>query len=216
MAEGSELSPEQIAALQRRTSRPDNELPGAIPFHALVARTEDLAIALVAVDAYSTGLTMKMSIRLRSPGDDDLDIELFPHHGRHGEPGLLVGVEYPDGRTATNVSGHEYPDPRLLNDQPALWPHGGGGGGSEYEMEYWLTPMPTPGDLGIVTAWPARAIAESRIVVPAAAIATGVAANVELWPWQPPRERKWTPPPPPTLPPGGWFAEHADAPKGEA
>jgi hypothetical protein len=35
---------------------------------------------------------------------------------------------------------------------PSLIDHGGGGGGRTFEMNYWLTPMPPPGDLTIIVA----------------------------------------------------------------
>jgi hypothetical protein len=202
-----EPSPEELEALHRKMGPPDNELPGAIPFHAVLATTDDLVVALVGADAYSTGMSIKIAIRLRR-ADPSL-------HGLHADPygpvgsGLLVGVAYPDGRTASNVSRHRFPDPFALGDTPLLVGRGGGGGGRTFEMDYWLTPMPPPGDLTIIVAWPARDIAESRTVIPGGAIAQGVSASTELWPRQPPEDDEPPPPPKPALPEGGWFAQHA-------
>jgi hypothetical protein len=71
-----------------------------------------------------------------------------------------------------------------------------------------LTPLPPPGDLTIVIAWPARDITESHTVIPAEAIAQGAANKVELWPWQGPEEHEPLEMPELTLPEGGWFAQH--------
>jgi hypothetical protein len=92
---------------------------------------------------------------------------------------------------------------------PSLIDHGGGGGGRTFEMNYWLTPMPPPGDLTIIVAWPTRVIPESRAVIPGDVIVQGASANVELWPWQPPENDEPPPPREIVLPEGGWFAQHA-------
>ncbi len=61
----------------------------------------------------------------------------------------------------------------------------------------------------IVVAWPARGVDESRTVLPADAIAQGIADKVELWPWHGPQGDDEPPEiPEPTLPEGGWFAQH--------
>jgi hypothetical protein len=60
-----EPSPEQVQAWHRKIDPPDNELPGAIPFRALFAKTDDLAVVLLGADAYSTGMLIKIAMRLR-------------------------------------------------------------------------------------------------------------------------------------------------------
>jgi hypothetical protein len=96
-------------------------------------------------------------------------------------------------------------------EQPSLIQGGGGGGDRAYDFAYWLTPMPPPGDLTIVVAWPTRGIEESSFVLPADAVARGVANVIELWPRPPLDDDDDEPvlPPKPVLPEGGWFAEHA-------
>ena len=166
----------------------------------------------MAAQAFSSGISIKIAVRFRKsdtsgPG---FGADMFGHRG-HGAPdgGLLIGVGYPDGRTASNFSSRRFPEPFTPEDQPLLISGGGGGGGRTFDMEYWLTPLPPPGDVTIVVAWPAHGVDESRTVLPADAIAHGVADKVELWPWQGP-EQDDEPPgiPEPTLPAGGWFAQH--------
>jgi hypothetical protein len=187
---------------------PDNELPGAVPFHAVLAKTDDLVVAVVGVDAHSTGMSVKIAVRLRRSDPSLHGLDPLPYGPGGGGP-FLVGVAYPDGRTASNVSSQRLPDPFTPGDAPSLVGRGGGGGGRTFEMDYWLTPMPPPGDLTIIVAWPTRDIPESRTVIPGDAIAQGVSANVELWPWQPPEHDEPPPPPKPVLPEGGWFAQQA-------
>lgn len=215
-AQGSPPSPEQLHALQRRMGPPDNELPGTIAFHAVLGRTDELALALVGADAYSTGLLISIAVRLRhsDPFGDDLAHELYGHHRRGASGGeLLLGVAYADGRTASNVSARQYRDPFGELDQPeqpTLVQRGGGGGGREFGINLWLTPLAPSGDLTMVVAWPSRAIPETHTTIAAELIAAGVARSVELWPWEPPTHGDEPAElEPPELPAGGWFAQHA-------
>ena len=97
-----EPSPEQVQAWHRKIDPPDNELPGAIPFHAVLAKTDGLAVALAGADAYSTGISIEIAIRLRRADQSPYGFHADPYDP--GGTGLLVGVAYPDGRTASNVS----------------------------------------------------------------------------------------------------------------
>jgi len=211
--DGTSPSPEQLREFQRRMGPPENELPGAIAFHAVVGRTDQLVVAIIGADAYSTGISISIAVRLRHSDRSDLAHELFGHRrgGASGER-LLVGVAYPDGRTATNVSAPSFPDPLTGPDQPTLAQAGGGGGGRSFNTRYWLSPLPPPGDLTIVVAWPGHDIDETHTPIPADLIAEGLAHNIELWPWEPHADHDDPPAPePPVVPEGGWFAEHMPA-----
>ena len=212
---GDSPTPEHVREMQRRMGPPDNEVPGAIPFHAVLGRTDDFALALVGADAYSTGIVLSFAARLRysNQEDNDLHHELYGHRRSGPSAGqLLVGVAYPDGRTATNVAASPYREMLRELDkpqQPMLVQRGGGGGGREFGFSMWLAPLPPPGDLTIVIEWSARGIPETHTTIAADVIAAGAAATVELWPWEPPTHGDERPmPDPPDLPKGGWFAEH--------
>ena len=212
--DGSAPSPEQLREFQRRMGPPENELPGAIPFRAVVGRTDEFVVAIVGADAYSTGISISIAIRLRHSdrSEPGLAHELFGRRHRGAGGGeLLVGVGYPDGRTATNMSA-AFPDPLAAVDHPTLTQGGGGGGGRSFSTDYWLSPLPPPGDLTIVVAWPAHGVDETHTVIPADLIANGLAQGVELWPWESSADRDDPPTPePPVVPEGGWFAQHAPA-----
>lgn len=55
--------------LERRTSRPENELPTALPMNRLLARTPDVAVALLGLQAYTTGVAFEPAARARGPED---------------------------------------------------------------------------------------------------------------------------------------------------
>ena len=187
---GPELTPEQVHAIQRKHNPPENEVPGAVPFAAVLGRNADAAVAIIGVQAYSTGVSFNLAVRLRR-GDRDNPGAL--HHavfgGRFGsgstDDALLLGVGYPDGRAASTIG--DMGPAADEQDRPVLTPGGGGGGSTSYDIRFWLNPLPGPGDLTIVCAWPARGIAETQTVIGGDLIAAGVAAITELWPWQPRR-----------------------------
>jgi hypothetical protein len=202
---------EQMQAAYRRSSPPDNEVPGALAFNALLARNADLAVALVGGAVFSNGISLGLAVRLRHADatTNGLGSEVFRNH-RHGHsgPAFLVGVEYPDGQTASNVSQDALLE-HSVTERPSLSQGGGGGGGRSYEMSYWLTPLPPPGDLTIVVAWPSRGLPEARTVLPSEVLAQASVNVTVLWPWTDATEEAIPRQPTrPDLPAGGWFAEH--------
>jgi hypothetical protein len=131
---GEKPDAEAMLRMQRRMSEPDNEVPAPVPFTAVLGRTDDVAVCIADMHAYTTGLSFRLAVRLRQmrPGLHHRIFDMVS--GR--EPGtpdgdrLLLGVECADGRTASNIAGddwfamHELPD-----DQVVLTPGGGSGGG---------------------------------------------------------------------------------------
>src|SRR6478672_7856463 len=60
-----DASEERMLALARRMNTPENEIPQAVATSALLARTDDVAIALIGAHAYTFGLRFDLVIRLR-------------------------------------------------------------------------------------------------------------------------------------------------------
>jgi hypothetical protein len=217
------MTPEQIHAIQRKHNPPDNEVPGAVPFAAVLGRNGDVAVAIAGVQAYSSGLSFNLAVRLRREDRDNpraLPDAVFGSRFGSGrtDDALLLGVAYPDGRTASTIGGG-WPAADEADDRPVLTPGSGGGGSTSYDIRFWLNPLPSPGDLTIVCAWPTRGIAETRTVIEGDLIAAGIAAITELWPWEPDAAADEPGPPPrPAVPPGSWFAEHgpSDGPTGSS
>jgi hypothetical protein len=193
----------------RRMSAPENEVPVALPLNTVLARTDDVAIALQRLSVYTTGVSFDLVVRLRPDaartGGLGLD-ELFwgPRHGR-GQHGFLLGVEFADGRRASNLTGRPGPVP---GDEIVLTPGGGSGGEASVEQSWWLNPLPPEGPLRIVVRCPELGIDERSIVVDGTAIRAAAQAVVVLWPWAPPPESgPYDPPAPPDVPDDSWFAQ---------
>lgn len=201
---------EQLERSRRRFSRPENEVPRVLPVSAVLGRTDDAVVALVGVAAYTTGLSLDAVVRLRvrPPGMRGGALhELTGGWGAYGAEratGLLLGLEYADGRTASTLGGpRQWPPGELGDDEPTILQQGGGGSELSVDESWWLSPLPPDGPLAVVCAFEAVGIAETRTELSAAWTSEGSAAQV-LWPWQP---EDASPPPEPDPPTSGWFAQ---------
>lgn len=207
MDQGDSLPAEELERRWLRHRPPDNEVPAAVAFDALLVEADDLVVFLSGLRVYTTGVELSIELRARPSASEDEDDHLGRLlHGRRGAAdGLLLGIEFADGRTCSNLGtlAAQVPDERT----PTLHSGGGGGSSRSAEASYFLSPLPPPGELRLVSALPGRGIPESTLSLPTEAILDAATRARVLWPWAPERRQK-----PgrraPELPAGGWFAEH--------
>jgi hypothetical protein len=175
---------------------PENELGVPVPLRQLLARTEAVAVALLDVSAYTTGLEFRLEVRLRR--HDEL-ADPFGMHLRRGRGGattelpdevLRFGFELADGSRVTNLG--DFPPFDRERSAPVLIQRGGGGGGRSWSFGYWLWPLPPPGPLTVALEWPAQGIALTRVALDAEPVLAAAAAAEPLWPLEPPRGGGWT------------------------
>ncbi len=192
-------------------ARPTLEvLPGVVPIEALLGHTSTAGVAVGRLRAYPTGFSLTLLVRLaKVPHVRHIavghgwrrDDAAFPESfawafGRRAtgvsdeppEDFLRFGVAFADGRTVTNLdvggvgSGGppDVPRARLV--------HGYGGGLRRWDCDVWVQPLPPPGPLSFVCAWPAKGIPETWVaidgtrVLDAAARSVGCPAFVESTP----------------------------------
>ena len=93
---------------------------------------------------------------------------------------LRFGVQFADGRKATNLDRPAY-DAEQEPDRPVLNQHGGGGGGSAWDLEHWVWPLPPAGPFAFVCEWPGRDIVESRAEIDAGLILEAAGRAVTFW-----------------------------------
>jgi hypothetical protein len=186
--------------LHRRLQPPENELPVSLPQNMLLARTDDVAVALLGLQVSSTGVALELTIRVRPSARADLGHrlqELVWDRGRGTAP-FLLGVELADGRRGSSVPGRSS-EGVFFNSR------GGSGGDSSIKQRWWLSPLPPEGPLKFVVRCPELGISETSVELDGTAIRRAAEQVVELWPWEPePPHRE--PPPPPDLPGNSWFA----------
>ncbi len=169
---------------------PENELGTAVATRVVLAQTEELAIAVIDLVAYSTGFAVRLALRIKPDGAEIDPHTLMTQLGRGGGRPvgaggslpyelLRFGVEFADGRRATTLD----PRPRPGGERPeiSLSEDGGGGGRGGFELRYWIHPLPPPGPLTFAVEWPARGIATTRVEVDAGPIVDAGSRSDILW-----------------------------------
>jgi len=208
-------SAEQLEQWRRQMSPPEYEFPAGVGLSILLGRTDDAAVGLSNVEAFSTGFRFTLAVRVRQPRPQ------FAHGGLHMlistrvHPGidvrledrLLLGIEYCDGRRASTLTDPRTQGPSAMTDQDqlVLVQQGAGGGEHSVDQSYWVAPLPPQGPLTVILAWPGFGMPESRTTLDGSAIRAAASRSQRLWPPQPATEA--TEPPPPPRPSSGWFAE---------
>lgn len=188
-----------------------------------IGRTDEVAVGVTQLEAFSTGFRFTLAVRLRRARPEFVHGGLLMSIGSYAHPGmevfledrLLVGLEYSDGRRASSLDGPGWEGPGSEPDhsQVVLVQGSGGGDDRSADQTFWVAPLPPEGPVVFVLAWPSLGIAESRTAFDGAAIRAAAARSQVLWPAQPPGDVAEPPPPPPPPPPSrpssGWFADPA-------
>jgi hypothetical protein len=163
---------------------PDEEVGAPVPLRLVLARTPDVAVAVVGVVAYSTGMAFDLEvIRRTAPREPFFDpFGTFAiQRGELPDEVVRFGVEFADGRKVTTVARAMPPSPDEVPDTPVLTPWGGGGGGRRWTFQLWLWPLRAPGRLDLVVEWPSEGIGLTRHTLDAGAIVDAAAVSERLW-----------------------------------
>jgi hypothetical protein len=175
-------------------------LPGVAPVSLVLARTDNTVVGLTDVRGYPTGFAFVLRVRWDLVADPyEQPLWPFPDWG-HPDPLeaeplpdelLRFGVQFADGRRVTNLDMYPFVPENLPPDQPVLveGSEGSEGGrlgrGALWDLRLALQPLPPPGPLAFVCAWPGRGIPTSRMEVDGGAIRAAADAAVTLWPDDP-------------------------------
>ena len=170
---------------------PRNEIGVSTGLRLALARTDEVAVALVDVVAFTTGASLNLVVLRRAPAEPGTFDHPFGHFwrmpGKRGElPRELLrfGVEFSDGGKATTL-GERFLGVEGEPPGPVLTPGGGSGSDNFWESSFWLWPLPPPGPLAFVVEWPAEGIALTRHEVDAEPIVEASGRSEQLWPEEP-------------------------------
>jgi hypothetical protein len=182
--------------------RPSEAILGApVAISALLARTDQLALAFTHVEAYPNGFSFDVQI-IGNPMTPRSLYERGPMAYGGMSRGPRIGLEFSDGRRA--VESHHFPmpprpggvatltfgaaagfDPDGLPTGPVLRGQGGGGGGHHFAMRYWCYTLPSAGPMRLWTEWETRGFPETSVTVETDAIRDAAPRAVTLWEWTP-------------------------------
>jgi hypothetical protein len=142
-------------------------VPGVVPAEGVIARTDDIAIALGCLLVYPAGFEFDVSADLKDERSElgHLQFDRDPH----GESDRLrLGFEFADGTRVTNM-GEDWGG-RLDSTSSSLCEKRSSRSGGHSRYSFWLSPLPPPGALEIVCEWPAAGVPLTRYELDAAAI----------------------------------------------
>jgi hypothetical protein len=164
---------------------PEHELGVDLPLGETLVDRDDLRFMLMGAVAYSTGFTLWLQF-LRRPGDlDDVfqsEMDVHVHASQVTEKFLRFGVEFSDGRRATNLD--EITRDRRAADShpPAIYLSGRGHcHGPLGGLTAWISPLPPQGSLGVLTEWPAVGLSLTRTEIQAEPIIEASRRSERFW-----------------------------------
>jgi hypothetical protein len=191
---------------ERPHGAPDNEVPVTVPLDRMLAATGDVAVYVAAMSVYSNGAAFTVEVRVRPRARIDAldDVWESVHGHARGADRLLLGVEFADGRRCSNLEG-----PFGSVGGVSLSPGGSSGSPRSASADWYLAPLPPPGELRLYCAWPGAGIEETVTVLDAGPILEAAGRVRELWPWESP-VHDGRPVAKPEVPAAGWFASFAE------
>lgn len=167
-----------------RWDPPEAEFPGIAGIDTLVlARTDQVAVAITGLSAYSTGVEIFLTARIRpSATHPEEHLPGGPRDLAASRRSFRFGLQFADGGKAVGRPGGPRPDRESEPAGPVLYPFAGGGGPHSFISRWWTWPLPPAGPLEFVCEWPAFGIAESRVGIDAQLILDAAKRGIRLWP----------------------------------
>ena len=144
----------------------------------LLARTDEVVVAVRGITAYSDGLQLSLVVLFADEQkSEDLSWSMRDFSRSPGR--FRFGVVFSDGRSATSgtrdapqVATADGPSLVLRQTVPAelVW-----------DGVYWLHPLPPPGPLVLGCRWPDRAIPETLVEIDPAPLLSAAATCGPVW-----------------------------------
>lgn len=174
---------------------PEDELGVVVPQSLVLGRSTSGVIALRYVTSFSSGLLLDLVAAAKDLKESRAQALFHEQHLADPSEGLpdgflRVGVEFPDGRQASNLSRRGFWQADSEPEAPVLFQAGGGGGSAgagrvRMNPGYWLWPLPPAGSLRLFVEWPIVAIELSVAELACAPLLDAAARSEMLWADQP-------------------------------
>ena len=171
---------------------PKDLLPGIVGLELVLVQTDRQVVWIGEAEVYPEGVLLAVSLNGRQGAREGVE---------RGPGTWRFGVQFSDGRKATSaglgifgrqgVTGvvassgtgfaqrlGESPPP----DGPLLSARGGRGNRQAWAQQYWLWPLPPPGELVIACEWPDLEIEFTTATVPADPLREAAKRARPLWP----------------------------------
>jgi hypothetical protein len=169
--------------------RPNGVLPGLSPVGLILARTDEMALAVGNVLGYPNGFEFTVNARLRREqfvwGKSPLDPLASPRTGREPELALRLGVLYADGRRARTSSHRPIPVSAADGEGLVLREVGTGGTDRQWDGRLWVHPLPPGGTVTFIASWLLYDMTEARVELDSSVIREAAERAVVLWPDDP-------------------------------
>ena len=169
---------------RRAWPRPDGQLKMPLATRLLLARTDQAAVAVVGLWAFTEGFEFQVTVQLRAavPGTSAASFLSALDGAPLEDEFLRLGIQFSTGEKAANTELRATRDTGGEPVGPTMKNRVAGAGALSRDWTYWVSPLPPPGPLAFVCAWPAFGIAESRAELDAALILDAARDSISLWP----------------------------------
>ena len=169
--------------------RPNGVMPGLAPVGLLLARTDEVALAVGNVLGYPNGFEFTVNARLRHEqfvwGKSPLHPLADPRTGQEPALALRLGVLYADSRRARTSSYRPIPVDDADGEHLVLQEVGTGGSERQWDGQFWVHPLPPSGPVTFVASWLLYEVAEARAELDSSVIHEAAGRAVILWPDEP-------------------------------
>jgi hypothetical protein len=158
----------------------DGVIPGVVGLELVLARTDRVAVYLPELLVYPAGVRLRLLLVGRGP----LSPAIVTSPGT-----WRFGVQFSDGRKATSYGlGITAPGAGATTigeasaPAPILRPRGLSGGAARWQVGYWLSPLPPPGDVTLACEWPDLDVGLATASLDGLRIHDAVRRARNLWP----------------------------------
>jgi hypothetical protein len=172
------IAPKPDGGTMRALPRPSGQVPTPLAIRLMLARTSQVAVAVVGVWAFTTGFDLQINAELRNeiPGTSTASFLAGLDDEPLEDEFCRLGVQFSTGEKAANLErGSD-------TAGPIMKVMGGGGGLLFRQWRYWISPLPPSGPLTFACEWPALGVAESRAEIDAQPILDAASQSIVLWP----------------------------------